>query len=102
MKYVILKIDLGQGVYKAFPYIFSEHDTHSVVAEYAKRLLMREMRKEATVHSAGFCGFGGAGIVCERGSETLKIAKEPHDAPGSIEDTRLLAFHDSTSGVMYG
>lgn len=102
MKYVILKIDLGQGVYKAFPYIFSEHDTHSVVAEHAKQMLMREMRKEAIVHSAGFCWLGSASIACERGSETLKIAKESHDAPGSREDTYLLTFHDSTSGVMYG
>ena len=98
MKYVILKIAITDGVYKAFPYIFSEHDTHSVVAESMKHMLMREMRKEAEVHSAGFCITGGGGFVCHRGSETLNIksSMERCDA-----DERLLNFIDSTAGVMY-
>jgi len=98
MKYVILKIAITDGVYKAFPYIFSEHDTHSVVAEHMKHMLMREMKKEAIVHSAGFCLPGGNGFICTRGSETLKIKTEHSRCD---DDERLLNYLDSTAGVMY-
>lgn len=98
MKYVILKIAITDGVYKAFPYIFCEHDTHSVVAESMKHMLMREMKKEAVVHSAGFCNASNGGFICIRGSETLKIKSENDRC---AEDERLLNFIDSTAGVMY-
>lgn len=98
MKYVILKITITEGVYKAFPYIFCEHDTHSVVAEYMKHMLMKEMNKEAVVHSAGFCAPAGGGWICHRGSETLKI---PSDNKRCEDDETFLTFHASTSGIMY-
>jgi hypothetical protein len=99
MKYVILKIEITEGVYKAFPYIFCQHDTHSVVAESMKRMLMKEMNKEATLHSAGFCSpnYNG-GFRCVRGSETLKV---PVEKEVNNEDSNLLSFIDTTSGVMY-
>lgn len=99
MKYVILKIEITEGVYKAFPYIFCDHDTHSVVAEYMKHMLMKEMKKEAVVHSAGFCSPDSEGMfTCYRGSETLKI---PSEKVSHKDDSRLLSFIDSTAGVMY-
>jgi hypothetical protein len=98
MKYVILKIEVTDGVYKAFPYIFCDHDTHSVVAKSMTHMLMREMDREAVVHSAGFCVPAGSSFLCTRGSESLKIKAE-HTR--SEEDERLLTYIDSTSGIMY-
>jgi hypothetical protein len=100
MKYVILKIKITEGVYKAFPYIFCEHDTHSVIAESMKHMLMREMKKDAIVHSAGFIVTDefGDGFRCWRGSETLKIPKEEERCDA---DERIINHIDSTAGVIY-
>lgn len=97
MKYVILKAEISEGVWKAFPVVFAEHLTHDEVAKRMTHCVGWEINIVPTVHSAGFCGFGRGGFVCTRGSETLKI---PRESERNDEDERLILFNDSTSGIM--
>ncbi len=98
MKYVILKIKIADGISKAFPYIFCEQDTHSIVADRMEKMLLSEMRKDAVVYSAGFCTIGKEGFICRRGSETLGIASELERC---TEDEHLLNWMDHNQGVCH-
>lgn len=98
MKYVILKATFADmDVSKAFPFIFSEHLTHSEIAKAMKRHVTIELRPahvEVEVHSAGFCNVTKDGFVCVRGSETLNIKKEETRC---ADDERTITFNDSMS-----
>lgn len=97
MKYVLLKVEITPGVFKAFPVIFAEHLCHADVAKVMGRQIHNDLRRPVEVHSAGFCGISEDGLCCTRGSETLGF---PRATERCHADEQLIEFNDSTSGIM--
>lgn len=100
MKYIILMNNKpDQGYSRAFPIIFPEYMTHSVVALGTIFAHDKEEKLKLDVLSAGICFIDPRGNwSCERGSGSLNIKRSKEL---SKVDERILNLPEAFQGIMH-
>lgn len=91
MKYVMLKVELMDGLTESLPFIFPNNLTHSVVAEAMCKAVQQERGKVPVVISAGYVAPLRA-VRTFGDSESLNVKSRP-------EDAFIVQFHDYSQGL---
>lgn len=91
MKYIMLKVDLQDGLTKLVPIIFPDFMVHEDVCISIRRILAGRHKMESEIYSAGEINFQEP--HCSGKSETLKVH-------ASDADSAIIATYDYFHGLV--
>lgn len=98
MKYVILSSTDKTKVTRAYWFIFSDRETHSIVAQAMQMYKLRYENVECSVLGAGLCWFEPTGEWgCEHGSTSLNMER---DVRLDDRDANILNAPEAMCGIL--